>query len=90
VYEGQDGGAMVEAISQIATRVLAETAMRKSFAADPMGTLERAGIDPDSVPEEVLDVLADMSYEELTVVSRLSDSMIGAGISIHSGTDIVF
>jgi hypothetical protein len=88
--QGQDGQAGVEAISQIALKVLANTAVRKSFAADPIGTLRGAGIDPSSVPEQFLDVLADMSYEELTVVSRVSDSMIAADISITTGLDLLF
>jgi hypothetical protein len=88
--QGQYGQAEVEAISQLALNVLAKTPVRKSFAADPMGTLQRAGIDPDSLPEEFLNVLADMSYEELTVVSRVTDSMIDAGISIQTGLDLLF
>jgi hypothetical protein len=88
--QGQYGQAGVEAISQIALNVLAKAAVRKSFAADPVGTLKGAGIDPDSVPEEFLHVLADMSYEELTALSRVTDSMINAGISIHTGPELLF
>jgi hypothetical protein len=88
--QGHDGQAGVEAISQIALNVLAKTAVRKSFAADPIGTLQGAGIDPSSVPEEFLNVLADMSYEELTVVSRVTDSMIDDGISIRTGPELLF
>jgi hypothetical protein len=90
VGQDHDDRAGVHAISMIAVSVLGDAAMRKSFSADPLGTLERAGIDYGTVPKEFLDVLADMSYEELTVVSRVVESMIDLGISIQIGPELLF
>jgi hypothetical protein len=76
-----DGSKAAEAISTIASKVLASAALRKSFAADPLGTLERAGIDIRAIPERILDTLAELSYEELGVVARVNQTLIESGIA---------
>ncbi len=51
--------------------VITRPALRRAFLANPMGTLERHGVNLDDVPTGFIDVLADMTYEELGVVARL-------------------
>lgn len=54
-------------------RVIHRPALRRSFLSDPEGTLREHGVDLTVFPESLVDVLADMSYEELSVVARLYD-----------------
>jgi hypothetical protein len=81
--EGQDVDYDVDvlALSRLATEVLARPSTRRSFATDPLGTLERAGIDAQAIPERVPDTLADMSYEELGIVGSVAQSLKDSGIS---------
>jgi hypothetical protein len=72
----------VDAVSRLATEVLARPTTRRSFATDPLGTLERAGIDAHEIPEGVLDTLSDMSYEELGIVGSVTQSLIDSGITL--------
>jgi hypothetical protein len=84
--EGQDVNQDVDAVSRLATEVLARPTMRRSFATDPLGTLERARIDATAIPQGVLDTLADMSYEELAIVGTVAQSLIDSGMArAHRG-----
>jgi hypothetical protein len=82
--EGQDVNYDVDAVSRLATEVLARPTVRRSFATDPLGTLERTGIDVTAIPEGVLDTLADMSYEELGIVGSVAQSLIDSRITLGS------
>lgn len=53
-------------------RVLERPATRKSFGVDPLGTLERAGIAVKDLPSEYVNVLAELSPDELDVLGRIS------------------
>jgi hypothetical protein len=79
--EGQDVNYDVDAVSRLATEVLVRPTMRRSFATDPLGTLERAGIEATAIPQGVLDTLADMSYEELGIVGSVAQSLVDSGIA---------
>ena len=86
MQQGQEyDSTAVSAVSRIATEVLARPTLRKSFAADPVGTLERAGIDSGAIPDRLLDTLADLSYEELEVVSRVNRSLLDSGAPVPPG-----
>jgi hypothetical protein len=52
---------------------LTSSAFRKSFSVDPIGTLSRAGIDVSKVPREQLDILADLSPTELTILGNIAE-----------------
>jgi hypothetical protein len=51
---------------------LARPSIRKSFAQDPMTALERAGVQIERVPPEVVDLFAELSPWELEVVGRVA------------------
>jgi hypothetical protein len=51
---------------------LARPSVRKAFQNDPLGALERAGVDVSRVQPELVDLFADLSPEELEVVARVS------------------
>ena len=51
---------------------LSKPAFRKSFFNDPYWALERAGINVDRIPEGIVDVLAQLSLEELNIIARLN------------------
>ena len=79
----------VDAVSKLATEVLARPTTRRSFATDPLGTLERAGIAADEIPPQVLDTLSDMSYEELGIVGSVAQSLIESRITL-GGSGLIF
>lgn len=53
-------------------KVLERPATRKSFGIDPLGTLERAGVTIEDLPPEYVNVLAELSPEELDILGRVS------------------
>ena len=65
--------------------VIADPGQRKSFAADPDGTLDRVDVKPEAIPENVLSTLKGLSQEELRVLSRLNSSLLESGLSADAG-----
>jgi len=70
-----------EAVAKLHSEVLAHTARRKSFADNPMETLEEVGIAADDLPSKLLDTLTDLSFEELSVVARVGAALLEEGFS---------
>jgi hypothetical protein len=52
-------------------------AVLREFAVQPLTALERAGVDLNAVPKEAVDVLAELSPEELDVLARVSRKVHG-------------
>ena len=60
---------------------------RKSFTGDPRGTLEKAGVNLEVVPKEVVDTLSELTYEELALLSRIGESFTRAGLVMEEYPD---
>jgi hypothetical protein len=86
-YENDDAARV---LSEIATKVLADPEARRAFVNDPIGTLRRAGIDPESVPDPVLKTLTGLSFDELGVVARVNESLVDAGLVSQKGEVVRF
>lgn len=67
------------------SEVIASPASRKSFAADPLRALERAGIPASKVPKDYVDVLAELSPDELDVLGRVTSKVPDAVKSDTNG-----
>lgn len=71
---------------------IARPAIRKSFAVDPIGALERAGVDLEAVPTETVDLLASLEPWELEVLGRVSEQArlrgVAAKVRDHVGVII--
>ena len=67
--------------------IIGDPDQRKTFAADTEGTLEIAGVNLEVIPGEVVDTLAGLSYEELGLLSRISESFAGAGLALGENPD---
>jgi hypothetical protein len=61
-------------------QLIAEPGQRKSFTGDSGGPLKGAGVNLQIIPKEVVDTLADLSDEELALLSRVGDSFAKAGL----------
>ncbi len=86
-----ENGDAARLLSEIASRVLADPERRRAFVDDPAGTLRRAGIDADAVPDAVLKTLTALSFDELGVVARVNESLVDAGlVSEHGEVRFVF
>ncbi len=83
----QEGRATPEMLDQIgrALNVICRPALRRAFLANPWATLEEHGA--GDLPEGLVDVLANMTYEELGVVARLCDCEHGyvIGMTLQGG-----
>lgn len=66
-------------IARLSEAVL-RPSIRKSFAKDPLAALERAGIDPRTIPAEAIDVLAELSEEDLEVLARVNERAALRGV----------
>ncbi|HEX2027347.1 MAG TPA: hypothetical protein VHF25_05050 [Nitriliruptorales bacterium] len=73
--QDQDLGASPEIMDQLdaVLKTINRPALRRSFLSDPERILKEQGVDLEVFPRELIDVLADMSYDELSVVARLYD-----------------
>ena len=60
--------------------ILQDPVKRRQFVEDPEGTLQFAGYEPDSVPEQVWQALINMSFEELTGIGDLGVALSQAGL----------
>jgi hypothetical protein len=69
--------------------VISNPELRKSFANDPHGTLQNAGIDKDQIPSEVMDTLSGLTPDELAVLDRVRTSLHSAGASPHDALGMV-
>jgi hypothetical protein len=67
--------------------IIGDPDQRKAFAADTEGTLEIAGVNLEVIPREVVDTLAGLSYEEVGLLSRISESFAGAGLALGEHPD---
>ena len=65
--------------------VIADPGQRKSFAADPDGTLDRVDVKPEAIPENVLTTLKGLNQEELRVLARLNSTLLESGLSAEAG-----
>lgn len=54
------------------------SAVRKSFQADPLRALERAGVDITKIPMEAVDALVDLTPEELDVLAGVDEKIKAA------------
>ncbi len=61
-----------------ALHVISRPSLRRAFLSDPYGTLKEN--EAQDLPEVLVDVLADMSYEELSIVALLWQPEHGFGI----------
>ncbi len=61
------------------TTVMEKGANRRAFLSDPWKTLAVAGIEQPADPEDpfsrLVDTLAEMSFEELTLIGRFGDGI---------------
>lgn len=62
---------------------LGDEALRRSFKADPRGSLEKAGVDMSMVPSSIVDVLSGMSVDELAALMRFNDVLVRAGLVVE-------
>jgi hypothetical protein len=69
--------------------LLRDPKQRKAFWIDPEGALEKAGVKPGDVPESVLEILRDLSYEELRVLARVNARLDEAGVSQADKAEMV-
>ena len=51
---------------------IARPAIRKVFEQNPIAALEMAGVNVEAVPQEFVDLLAELSPWELEVIGRVS------------------
>ncbi len=61
-----------------ALHVISRPALRRAFLADPHRILQEN--EAADLPEELVDILANMSYEELSIVARLWQPEYGYAI----------
>lgn len=76
-----------EAATELAKFVdlIADPVQRKAFDSDPDGTLDRSDVNPEAIPENVLNTLKGLSQQELRLVARLNFRLIESGLSIDVG-----
>jgi hypothetical protein len=67
---GEGPGAAAEGLSLLA-RSLQDPFFRKAFATDPEAALSQAGISRETIPPDILEVLIDLSPEELAALARV-------------------
>jgi len=70
------------------TDAIARPAIRKMFAIDPIGALERAGVDISKVPETTVDVLASLAPWELEVLGRVTELARSKGLQAAAGDHV--
>lgn len=75
MQQGRGDRAAAKALSQLVKKVLVPPEMRRAFQSDPRGTLERAGIEADKLPPDILETLSGMSYEELSAVAGIGQGV---------------
>jgi hypothetical protein len=56
--------------------------LRREFDSDPLGTLASNGVNVGALPDSVRDFIADLSFEELRLLARLQEVMVGANLSV--------
>jgi len=67
---------------------LARPAIRKMFAIDPIGALERAGVDMSTVPETTVDLFASLAPWELEVLGRVTELARSKGLQAKEGDHV--
>jgi hypothetical protein len=73
--------ALVAELAKVA-EIIGDPDQRKALAGDTERTLETAGVNLSVIPGEVVDTLAGMSFEELGLLSRIGESLAGAGLAM--------
>ena len=63
-------------------------AIRRMFATDPFGALERAGVDLSKVPPETVDVLASLAPWELEVLGRAAELAKAKDLAAKAGSHV--
>jgi hypothetical protein len=56
--------------------------VRREFDKDPLGTLERHGVNVAALPEAVRDFLADLSFEELRLLAHMQETLVDSGLFV--------
>jgi hypothetical protein len=79
--EPQGDSAAVEQFAKFAN-LISSVHLRREFDRDPLATLAKQGVNVDALPEPVRDFLADLSFEELRLLARLQETMVGSGLSV--------
>jgi hypothetical protein len=68
--------------------VVADKAQHASLKEDPRGTLEKAGVNMNMVPESIVTALRDMTPDQLDALSRFNQALIDAGFVIGAPDDV--
>ena len=71
----------VVAVAQLA-HLIADAEQRSAFVANPVGTLEQAGVTVEHIPQSLLDNLTSLSEDELGIVSRHCEELVRAGFFV--------
>jgi hypothetical protein len=66
-------------LEQLATK-LQDPLFRKAFAADPARALEGAEISSESIPDDVLEALVELSAQELSALARVRKALVSANV----------
>jgi hypothetical protein len=76
-----------DALKELASiaNLITNTRVRRDFDHDPLGTLEREGVNVDALPDPVRNFLADLSYEELRLLAHMQETMVAAGLYVETG-----
>jgi hypothetical protein len=74
-----------EAMAAVArlSAMIADPEMRRAFVADPSGTLERAGVNAEYVPQPLLESITSLGEEELELLARVCEDLIEAGFYVE-------
>lgn len=82
-----NGGEASSEVKKLA-KMISDPGKRKAFADAPEKTLTDAGIDAGNLPEGIRSTLFDLSYEELSVIDRVKQSLNQAGVSREDTQEI--
>ncbi len=64
--------------------LIADPELRKAFWLDPDATLDQQGVNKGAVPNELLDTLRDLSFDELRFLGRFRGTLLRA---VEAGVD---
>jgi hypothetical protein len=89
----REGNAMVQlspepspeamaAVARLST-IIADPEMRRAFVTDPSGTLERAGVNAEYIPQRLLETLMSLGEDELEVLARMCEDLTESGFYVE-------
>ena len=84
----EGAGAGSEAVGALAES-LKDPQFRRAFAADPEGALAQQDIPRAEIDAQVLEVLGDLSPQELAVLARVRKTLVDAGVPPHIRAEMV-